>query len=175
MQSPTSWPEIVKEFGPAVWGTVYRLLGDREDAAECYQEVFLEAVRVSRDQPVEKWGAMLTTIAARRSVDRLRQRMAHRQVRANTDALDSVPERGRLAIDAASDQELAQRLRNALSFLPEQQAEVFWLSAIEELSYDEIAQRLSLTVDHVGVLLHRGRARLRETLGRELLEERSQP
>jgi RNA polymerase sigma-70 factor, ECF subfamily len=175
MHQSISWPEVVKEHGPAVWRTVYRLLGDREDASECYQEVFLEAVRISREQTVEKWGALLTTIAARRSVDRLRQKLARRSVQINSKTLEVVSQRNRPVAESASDAELAQRLRNALSDLSEQQAEVFWLNVIEEMSYDEIAIRLSLSIDHVGVLLHRARAKLRETLGRELLEERSLP
>jgi RNA polymerase sigma-70 factor (ECF subfamily) len=175
MHQSISWPEVVKEHGPAVWRTVYRLLGNRDDAAECYQEVFLEAVRVSREHDVEKWGALLTTIAARRSVDRLRQNLARRSVQANSNALEAMSPRNRAATESATDAELAQRLRSALSDLSERQAEVFWLNVIEEMSYEEIASRLSLSIDYVGVLLHRARAKLRETLGRELLEERSLP
>jgi RNA polymerase sigma-70 factor (ECF subfamily) len=175
MPSTPSWPDIVRTHGPAVWRTIYRLLADDDDAAECYQEVFLEALKLSRTQRVDNWGGMLTTIAARRGVDRLRQRLARRQLQSMTDDLDAVSHRGRLPSDGAGDAELAQRLRNALADLPPNQAEAFWLSTIEELSYAEIASRLSVSVDNVGVLLHRARATLRETLGRQILEERTHP
>ena len=175
MPPTPSWPDIVRTHGPAVWRTIYRLLADEDDAAECYQEVFLEALKLSGTQKVDNWGGMLTTLAARRGVDRLRQRLARRQLHSTTNDVDAVSHRDRPPSDRAGEGELAQRLRNALCDLPPNQAEAFWLSTIEELSYAEIASRLSVTVDHVGVLLHRARARLRETLGQQLLEERSHP
>jgi RNA polymerase sigma-70 factor (ECF subfamily) len=60
--------------------------------------------------------------------------------------------------------ELAERLRTALAQLPPQQANVFCLSCLDQLSYREIAERLKLSTSAVGVLLHRARGRLRELL-----------
>jgi RNA polymerase sigma-70 factor (ECF subfamily) len=60
--------------------------------------------------------------------------------------------------------ELAERLRFALAALPAQQAEVFALCCVDKLSYGEVADRLQLTVNGVGVLLHRARQRLRGLL-----------
>jgi len=60
--------------------------------------------------------------------------------------------------------ELAERLRVALAQLPHDQADVFCLSCLDKLSYREIAERLNLTTNAVGVLLHRARQRLRELL-----------
>ena len=57
------------------------------------------------------------------------------------------------------------RLRKALAQLPTQQAEVFCLRSINDLSYREIAGQLDLKTSAVGVLLHRARSRLRELLG----------
>lgn len=174
MATAIPWPEIVREHGPAVWRTVYRLIADQEDAAECYQEVFLDAVRLSRSQPVENWGALLTTLATRRGVDRLRQRVSQRGQPSTSD-VSGIADRRQQSIDDVMDAELIDRLRVALARLPEHQAEAFWLSSMEQQTYDEIAEHLSLSVEHVGVLLHRARAKLRETLGQQLLEERSWP
>ncbi len=173
MQTAIPWPEIIREHGPSVWRTVYRLLANQEDAAECYQEVFLDALRLAKSQSIDSWGAVLTTIATRRAVDRLRQRITQQQRHTSSESVDVVADRGPLATDELTDDELTQRLRQALAELPENQAEAFWLNHMEQQTYEEIATRLSLTIDHVGVLLHRARTRLRETLGRQLLEERS--
>jgi RNA polymerase sigma-70 factor (ECF subfamily) len=48
--------------------------------------------------------------------------------------------------------------------LPERHAEVFTLTCVEGLSYDEAAAVLGISENNVGVLLHRARARLRELL-----------
>jgi RNA polymerase sigma-70 factor (ECF subfamily) len=173
MQTAIPWPEIIREHGPSVWRTVYRLLANQEDAAECYQEVFVDAVRLAKSQTIDSWGAVLTTIATRRAVDRLRQRITHQRRHTSSESADAVADRGRKPMDELTDEELTERLRDALAGLPENQAEAFWLNHMEQQTYEEIATRLSLTIDHVGVLLYRARAKLRDTLGRQLLEERS--
>jgi RNA polymerase sigma-70 factor, ECF subfamily len=60
--------------------------------------------------------------------------------------------------------ELAERLRVALAELPRQQAEVFCLCCLDKVSYVEVGERLRLTTNAVGVLLHRARQRLQELL-----------
>ena len=38
------WEAIIREHGPAVWQTAYRLVNDRADADDCMQETFVAAV-----------------------------------------------------------------------------------------------------------------------------------
>ena len=66
--------------------------------------------------------------------------------------------------EQAEARELADRLRAALTELPERQAEVFCLRWLDQMSYQEIADRLGLETNAVGVLLHRARGRLRQLL-----------
>ena len=56
----TDWKIIVEQHGGLVWATAYRLVGNREDAADCFQETFLEAVKTSRREA----GARLVRIVA---------------------------------------------------------------------------------------------------------------
>jgi RNA polymerase sigma-70 factor (ECF subfamily) len=60
-------------------------------------------------------------------------------------------------------QELSDRLRQALAQLPRREAEVFCLRYFDELSYQQIADALSIRVGAVATALHKARARL-ETL-----------
>jgi RNA polymerase sigma-70 factor (ECF subfamily) len=60
--------------------------------------------------------------------------------------------------------ELSERLRNALAELPVKQAEAFCLFNLEGYSYQEIGVQLNCSIDNVGVLLHRARARLKQRL-----------
>ena len=68
------WQEILSRDGPAVWQTAYRLLANRADADECFQEVFVDALERSRLQEIHNWGGLLRRLATVRSIDRLRQR-----------------------------------------------------------------------------------------------------
>jgi RNA polymerase sigma-70 factor, ECF subfamily len=154
------WQEIIDRDGKAVWQTAYRIVGNRADADECFQEAFLAALEVSRREEVRNWRALLQRLATARAVDRLRSR--YRQgSQQRPDDWDALPGPAPTASQIVEDSELADWLASALASLPLQQAEVFCLHCREDWSYREIAQHLAITVDSVGVLLHRARKQLR--------------
>lgn len=158
------WKSIVEQYGGLVWATACRLLGNGADASDCFQETFLEAVKIACKEPVRDWSALLRHLATARALDLLRVRCRQR---GRTVAMaDSGDVAGREADpgEEAEAAELAQRLRVALAKLPVQQAEIFCLNCLDALSYREIGERLNVTTNAVGVLLHRARQRLRELL-----------
>lgn len=160
----TNWPEVVREYGPVVWRTVYRLLGNEPDAADCFQNTFLAAVELSAAESVRNWPAALKRIATTRALDHLRHR--HRRTARFAQLSDQSPADSS-ALDPAdliSGGELADALRIALTEIDPQQAEVFCLVCLEGLSNTDAAAQLGVTANHVGVLLHRARAALRERL-----------
>jgi RNA polymerase sigma-70 factor (ECF subfamily) len=160
----TDWSHTVQEYGPIVWKTVYRLLNNEADAADCFQDTFVSAVNLSRAQIVRNWPGLLKRLATARALDRLRQR------RRESSRCTGMPE-GFHPTEKAADpsrvaesHELTVHLRSALASLDSRQAEVFCLACLEDFDYRQIAEHLGLTVDHVGVLLSRARASLRERL-----------
>jgi RNA polymerase sigma-70 factor (ECF subfamily) len=159
------WQEILTRDGPAAWQTAYRLLGNRADADECFQDACLAAVEFSRREHVLNWRGVLQSLAVARAVDRLRSR---RRAKFVTDPSGWCQLEGSEPSPAqsAEEAELASELRAALSKIPPRQAEVFCLHCIEDWSYQEIAGHLSVSIDSVGVLLHRARQRLCSLLGR---------
>jgi RNA polymerase sigma-70 factor (ECF subfamily) len=162
------WDGIVERDGPAVWRTCWRLLGNRADADECYQETFVAALTLSRRQELATPRAVLLHLAAARSIDRLRSRQRRRKHFdfVEDERLDLETARGSSPRQEAEGAELARSLRRALATLPAKQAEVFVLHAIEGWSYHEISERLGLTGENVGVLIHRARAKLKVLLAR---------
>jgi RNA polymerase sigma-70 factor (ECF subfamily) len=66
--------------------------------------------------------------------------------------------------DLAEAAELSARLRAALATLPARQADAFCLHCLEGWSYQAIAEQMRMSIDAVGVLLHRARAGLRKRL-----------
>jgi RNA polymerase sigma-70 factor (ECF subfamily) len=167
----TDWRTILEEHGAKVWRTAYRLLNHHADALDCYQDTFLAAHQFARKQPVEDWAALLTSLAARRAIDRLRQRIRGR----SAVTLDSVAEPGSDAdcpVQRAEASELMGRIQHWMTELPDKQAEVFWLSCVEGLAHPQIALQMNITTNEVGVLLHRARSRLGALLGTHLADER---
>ena len=157
------WEGIVAREGEGVWRRVYRLLGNRADAEEVFQETFLAALSFARREVVESWGALLHRLATARAVDRLRQRQ-RRNTRQEMVDFDFVGSSEPQPFQNAQAGELSQRLRIALGRLPERQAEVFCLHALEGWEHAEIARHMQISSDAVGVLLHRARKALRELL-----------
>ena len=158
------WQIVVDEYGPLVWQTAYRLLGNHTDTADCFQETFLAALELSRRQPVRNVPGLLIRLATTRAIDRLRQR--GRQERHQAQTCDG-RETCRVSDPAgdAQTQELAGHLREALGQLPAQEAKVFCLRYLNEMSYRQIARELSIGICAVGVSLYRAKARLRQALG----------
>jgi RNA polymerase sigma-70 factor, ECF subfamily len=159
------WPEILSQDGPAAWRTAYRLLGNRADADECFQEACLAALEVSRREQVHNWRGLLQRLAVARSVDRLRVRKRAR-LQTSTSGLHQVQDGSLLPSQNVEDAELASELRLALARIPPRQAEAFCLHCVEDCSYQEIAQSLRISIDAVGVLIHRARQHLRKFLAR---------
>jgi RNA polymerase sigma-70 factor, ECF subfamily len=154
------WQEILSRDGPAAWQTAFRLLGNRADADECFQEACLAALEVSRREEVRNWRGLLQRLATARAVDRLRMRRRRKLSGAISD-WDEMRDGSPSPLQHAEEAELADRLRTVLGQLPPRQAEAFCLHCVEEWSYQEIARHLAVSIDAVGVLLHRARKRLR--------------
>ena len=73
------WDAIVSREGPTVWRTVYRLLGNRADAEDCFQETFLSALTFANHQEhIRNPRALLQRFATARALDRLRRRYRRR-------------------------------------------------------------------------------------------------
>jgi RNA polymerase sigma-70 factor, ECF subfamily len=166
----TNWDTIVANDGPLVWRTLWRLLANRADVEECFQETFLAALMLSRREAVESWPAVLCSLATARAMDRLRKRYRqcdHWQNCGDGSADHRLAEKASTdagPVERAMTTELSERLRKAMSQLPETQAEVFYLHAFCGWSHREVGQRMEMTENAVGVTIHRVRQRLRELL-----------
>jgi RNA polymerase sigma-70 factor (ECF subfamily) len=150
---------MVREHGPMVFGTAWRILGHAADTEDVVQDVFLEAYRLRAAEPVRCWPALLRRLAACRALDRLRQR---RSV-VSLNGLSVASPNGDPAA-AAIGKELSERLRQAVAELPEREATVFCLRYFEDQPNQRIAEILSLHPGTVGVALHRARAKLEALL-----------
>jgi RNA polymerase sigma-70 factor (ECF subfamily) len=156
------WSRILSAHGPAVWRILRCLVGHEADARDCYQTVFLEALQFSRKQAVDDWDKLLHRIARLRALDLLRKRYR------TTARIDAAADPGNVLSrlpgpeDEAEAGELADQLRCCLALLPLQQAETFVMRFVDQLSYDEIAERTGSNRNAVGAMLNRARAQLRQ-------------
>lgn len=152
--------EQLTEHSEHVWRTVVRLLGDSEDARECFQQTFVDGLRLE-PSTVRNWRAVLCRIATRRSMDLLRRRYREQGSVSRLEAEPLDEERPEAELDF---HELRHAVRETLATLPPNQAEAFWLRHMEDLSPEEIGRQLGIEPGHVRVLVHRAVTRLRKSL-----------
>jgi len=155
----TDWDRIVREHGPLVYRTAWRILGHVADVEDVVQDVFLQIHQIHQVRPVRHWVGLLRRLAACRALDRLRSRK-------NTVPIHevSLPSPHRGPEEEMVEQELRERLRALLAELPGREAEVFCMRYFEDLTYEQIAEALNIRCGAVASALHRARARLEVSL-----------
>ena len=160
----TPWDSILRQHAGIVWQTALRLLGNQPDAADCFQETFLSAMQSASTAPIRNWAGFLQRVATARALDMLRRRaLARRRHDSGHDVADVAGSNPGPARQLQND-ELADSLACALAQLPERHAQAYCLRHLNDFSYEQIAAELGISVDAVGVDLHRARQRLRELL-----------
>ena len=160
--------ELVEEHQRMVFQLALNLLGDRDEALNLSQEVFL---RVFRTIHHFRGHSSLRTWIYRIAVNqaRNRHRFWRRRHRADQVSLDAhlalhgdFPSRGELGPDGVlAQKELAGQLQRALDHLPFDQRTAIVLREVDGLSYDEIAYSLGVAVGTVKSRLTRARQALR--------------
>ncbi|MDO5736494.1 MAG: RNA polymerase sigma factor SigE [Propionibacteriaceae bacterium] len=160
--APT-WAELVSDHTDQVYRLAYRLTGNKYDAEDLTQDVFVRVFKsIHSFQPgtLEGWLHRITT--------NLFLDGARRRQRIRMDALSIAPDHvwGRatgpedLHVDGALDSDVSHAL-DALS--PERRVAVV-LCDIEGLSYEEISEVLDIKLGTVRSRIARGRAQLRQAL-----------
>ena len=164
--------ELVAEHQRMVVQLAINLLGDRDEALDLSQEVFLRVFRtIHRFRGQSSLRTWIYRIAVNQA--RNRHRFWRRRHRADQVSLDQhvathgdvfsgfgpTPER------VLAQKELAVRLHDALDRLPFDQRTAIVLREIDGLSYEEIAFSLGVAVGTVKSRLTRARQALRAELG----------
>lgn len=160
---------MYERYGAIVFGMTYRLLGDRQAAEECTQDVFVSVWRTARNYQPERArvSTWLLTIARNRAIDATRRRAA-RPVDPHEEiwSADESPDTADL-VSAADD---AARVAAAMAELPDAQREALSLAYFDGLSHAEIAERLRLPVGTVKGRIRLALDRLRAIAPRYALE-----
>ena len=163
--------KIHEAFRPKIYRYLTHLVGDHE-AEDLTQEVF---VKVSRALETFRGESQLSTwlyrIATNAAIDKMRS-LSFRQDAQKSSLDDSNEDEDRdvwmeekpLLEQQFMRKERYQCFENFVNNLPPHYRTVVVLSELGELTNNEIAQVLGLSLDAVKIRLHRGRARLVQEL-----------
>lgn len=167
--------DLVEIHQNRVIGTVAKMLGDEHEAEDLAQQVF---VRVWKSAPrweaTAKFTTWLYTILRNLVFNECRRRARHRT--ASLDAATDDEDHPRQFADAGVkapdmhmlDEEMQDAIERSIQELPETQRMAVIMRRYQDVSYEEIAEVLDLTVPSVKSLLFRARTELREKLKKYL-------
>ena len=185
-RQPQLDPELwVDEYGDYLYRYAYSRLRDANSAEEVVQETFVAGVRYQHQfsgRGSER--GWLLGILKRKIVDFVRARSKHGREASLEDDQDPTlqlfDQHGRwrkgVLPDMSPDRglhakELWQVVRDCLSRLPPNQADVFMLSVMEELNSEDICRQLDITPSNLWVRLHRARVGLAKCVGAKWFQE----
>jgi RNA polymerase sigma factor (sigma-70 family) len=159
---------LARRFGRQVFESAYRVLGNRAQAEDVQQEVFLQLLQASHSDTapaIQSWQKYLCAAASRRAIDVLRKQHRWWQMSAwwRESAIEGAPELDGPEQSLTSVQQ-AQALRTAIAKLPAREAQCFALRYLNDMNIADIAQGLAIDINAVNVSLHRARKRLHQTL-----------
>jgi RNA polymerase sigma-70 factor (ECF subfamily) len=160
---PAAFEEVVRRHQRRVYGVALRIVRSHDVADDVAQEAFVRAFRsLDRFELGRPFGPWVCRIAANLAVNHVRSPRAREEGlpegHSETPSTDPGP------LGAALDAEAQRVLDEAVAALAPEQRAVFVLRAVEEMSYQEIAEALGISPGTVMSRLFRARERLAKAL-----------
>ena len=170
-----AFSELVRHYDRRVFRMAKQITQNDDDAEDVLQEAFLKAYTHLDDfQGNSKFYTWIVRIAVNEALMKLRKRRSDRSVPLDEPIDTGEDEVAReIAVwednpeDVYSREELAELLDEAVQSLRPAYRTVFILRDIEEMSIEETAQALGLSISAVKSRLLRARLQLRERLTRQ--------
>jgi RNA polymerase sigma-70 factor (ECF subfamily) len=166
-----AFKSLVANYQDLVYNTALGIVQNSEDAEDVTQEVFIQVYRsidqFKGDARLSTWIYRITTTKA---LDHIRSRKRKKRFAFITSLFGPNDELVHEPVDfqhpgvALDRKEQAALLFRMIDQLPENQKVAFTLHKTEELSYQEIADVMKLSVSAVESLLFRARQNLRKLL-----------
>lgn len=163
---------LLEKYERAVFSICLRMVRNRDEATDLAQESFIRVFgSLDRYNPAYAFSSWLFKITSNLCIDYLRKR------RIDTTAMDDPidGEKGEIQRQYASPdptpeavfdrREKMGRLEAAIASLPEHYRIMLILRHQEDLSYEEIAENLSIPLGTVKARIHRAREMLKGLLG----------
>ncbi|HUA15808.1 MAG TPA: sigma-70 family RNA polymerase sigma factor [Verrucomicrobiae bacterium] len=177
--SEAAYVWLIGEFQQPVYGLVYRIVNDPADAADTTQDVFLKVFRGMKhfqgESSLKTW---IYRIALHEASNRRRWWFRHKARETSIEPVESeggayanenemqiaLADRADSPFDNVAQHEVQHRVEEELRKLPEPYRTTLILRDLEEMSYEEIADVLEISLGTVKSRLTRGREALRQRL-----------
>jgi RNA polymerase sigma-70 factor (ECF subfamily) len=191
--SEEAYAWLIGEFQRPIYGLVYRMVSDPADAADTTQDVFLKVFRGMKsfhgESSLKTW---IYRIALHEAANRKRWWFRHKAHETSIEPAESdgmsngdecmqnaamqnaLTDHGDSPFDNVAHREVQKRVDAELRQMPEPYRTTLILRDLEDMSYEEIAEVLQISLGTVKSRLTRGRQALKQRLApyvREVSEE----
>ena len=172
-----AFEEVYFIYGKKILSYIYRMTGSRADAEDLTQETFVSAfhkIGTLKENP--KFQSWLYRIAQNKVYQGFRTRPPHHESIDADEGLD-VSDMRRLTSSMKNPEssimskELQEVVQGVINSLPEKYREVFVLSAVHQLRYQEISRIVGRSLASVKSDIHRARLRVRDKVKTYLGED----
>jgi RNA polymerase sigma-70 factor (family 1) len=155
---------LYKKYSKKVYKFGYSILKSKEDSENLIQDVFLNLwenrIKVEKDSSIKSY---LFTITYNSAISIIRKKSRESQF---VEYLKSLQDTTEEPVSAELEyNELSHKLDEIIAVLPPRQKEVFQLHRIEGLSYNQIAERLGISVNTIENHMARALKTMRKKLG----------
>src|SRR5271154_4865711 len=173
--SEVAYAWLIGEFQRPVYGLVYRMVSDPADAADTTQDVFLKVFRGMKhfhgESSLKTW---IYRIALHEAANRKRWWFRHKAQEMPIESTaagefeysgqDRLVDPGESPFEKFAHTEVCAAVDQALQQVPEPYRTALILRDLEEMSYEEIAEVLAISLGTVKSRITRGRGALRKQL-----------
>ncbi|MGO9348821.1 MAG: RNA polymerase sigma factor [Terriglobales bacterium] len=172
--SEEAYAWLIGEFHQPIYGLIYRIVNDPSDAADTTQDVFLKVFRGMKhfhgESSLKTW---IYRIALHEAANRRRWRFRHKAQEMQMEpgepgqcgsVEERLVDRGESPFEKFAHTEVRAAVEQALQQVPEPYRTALILRDLEEMSYEEIAEVLAISLGTVKSRITRGRDALRKKL-----------
>ncbi|MCB0513664.1 MAG: RNA polymerase sigma factor [Bacteroidetes bacterium] len=161
---------LMEKYQNAIQHLAFRIVGNREDAEDIMIETFSKAfdnlASYSNQYAFSTW---IFKIASNTSIDFLRRKHI---IKVNIDEDTNIQNHTRLQFNKTPEMEFIlhqqkDKIRSFLQQLEKNQREILELRYFKELSYEEIAEQLQISLSNVKIQLHRAKKSLANIIPKE--------
>lgn len=150
-------------FSDRLYRLAYSLLGNREEAEDAIQEVYLKLWKMRKTlhqyDSVEALGIRMTR---NQSLDFLRRRQKTREIQKEQSGIQSEVEKS--PSEVLEQKERKEILLKLIDQLPEPQRSLVYFRHVEEKDYKEIEELMDMNENAIRVSISRARRKLREMM-----------
>ena len=158
--------QLYNLYSKAMYNISYRITNNQQDAEDVLQEAFVSAFKsINSFQGRSSFGAWLKKIVVNRAINQVRKRKME---------LVSLENKEEIPVEVVDDRQLVldiDKIKNAISMLPDGYRVIFSLYLLEGYDHAEIAEILNISESTSKSQYSRSKSKLKQIIKKEMLYE----